>query len=125
MDVLIVDDSVYMRAVIRTVLIKYGHNIIAEAHNGVEAIDLAIELKPDLITLDNILPDMMGIDILKTLIEDHTSCKVIMISAIGQERMKRQALALGASAYIVKPFEPKQLIAAVNDVMFVNTSIMA
>ena len=58
--VLVVDDSMYMRTLIKDALIKEGFEIAGEAPNGESAIDLAMELKPDLITLDNILPDMIG-----------------------------------------------------------------
>ena len=64
-NVLIVDDSLYMRTLIKDALSENGFNIVGEAANGEEAIDLAFELLPDIITLDNILPDMIGTDILK------------------------------------------------------------
>lgn len=112
MRVLIVDDSVYMRAVIRTVLVKEGHQIIGEAKNGEQAIDMAIELEPELITLDNVLPDMLGIDILRSIQDEGLSSKVIMVSAVGNSEMKKTAKSLGAHEYIVKPFEPGQLVSA-------------
>ena len=68
--VLIVDDSLYMRTMISDALSKAGYTIIAQAANGEAAIDMAMEHKPDLITLDNILPDMIGTDILRVLKQD-------------------------------------------------------
>ena len=59
--VLIVDDSLYMRTLIKNALIDAGFTVIGEAGNGESAIDLALELEPDLITLDNILPDMIAV----------------------------------------------------------------
>ncbi|MCV9385196.1 response regulator [Reichenbachiella ulvae] len=114
MTVLIVDDSVYMRAVIRTVLIKEGHKIIGEAKNGEQAIDMAIELEPELITLDNVLPDMLGIDILRSIQDEHLNSKVVMVSAVGNTEMREKAKSLGAHEYVVKPFEPGQLVKALN-----------
>ena len=68
-EILIVDDSTYIRSHIRGALTNAGYKVVGEAINGESAIDLALELEPDLITLDNILPDMTGIDILRFLKE--------------------------------------------------------
>jgi two-component system chemotaxis response regulator CheY len=112
--VLIVDDSLYMRTVIKDTLEQGGFRIVGQAANGEEAIDLAFELQPDIITLDNILPDMIGTDILKVYKEEGLKSAVIMISAVGQESVINEGLALGAKAYIVKPFTSEQLLASVN-----------
>lgn len=117
MDVLIIEDSVYMRAVIRTVLTKYGMNVVGEAKNGVEAIDMALELTPDLITVDNVLPDMLGLDILKSLQEEGLNSKKIMISAVGDNLTKSKASKLGALAYIVKPFDSKELTMVLDGIL--------
>ena len=114
---LLVDDSLYMRALIKDALEKAGFNVIGEAADGQTAIDLALELQPDLITLDNILPDMIGSDILKLLKEEEMKAKIIMISAIGQESVVNEGMELGASDYIVKPFTAEQLVKVANKVM--------
>jgi two-component system, chemotaxis family, chemotaxis protein CheY len=108
--VLIVDDSLYMRALIKSALENGGYAIVGEASNGEEAIDLAFELQPDIITLDNVLPDMIGLDILKVYKDEGLPSKVIMISAVGQETAIKEALDSGASSYIVKPFTPEKLM---------------
>lgn len=113
-NVLIVDDSLYMRTVIKDALEQAGFRIVGQAGNGEEAIDLAFELQPDIITLDNILPDMIGTDILKVYTEEGLVSKVIMISAVGQESVIQEGLNLGAKAYIVKPFTSDQLLKEVN-----------
>lgn len=112
--VLIVDDSLYMRTLIKDALEGGGFNIIGQAASGEEAIDMAFELQPDFITLDNILPDMIGTDILKVYQEEGLRSKVVMISAVGQESVVNEGLKLGARAYIVKPFTSDQLIDAMN-----------
>jgi two-component system chemotaxis response regulator CheY len=112
-NVLIVDDSLYMRALIKDALENGGYTVVGQAANGEEAIDMAFELQPDFITLDNILPDMIGIDILKVYQEEGLKSKVVMISAVGQETVVSEGLRLGAKAYIVKPFTSDQLIAAI------------
>ncbi|NOS54962.1 MAG: response regulator [Cyclobacteriaceae bacterium] len=110
--VLIVDDSLYMRTIIKDALEGVGFNVVGQAANGEEAIDLAFELQPDLITLDNILPDMIGTDILKVYQQEGLKSKIVMISAVGQESVVNEGLRLGAKAYIVKPFTSDQLVAA-------------
>ena len=106
-EVLMVDDSIYMRSLIKTALSGGGYDVVGEAENGEKAIDMAIDLQPDLITLDNILPDMMGFDILK----------VIIISAVGQLTVVNKGISLGASECIVKPFTEEDLVSVVNKVM--------
>ncbi len=115
--VLIVDDSLYMRSIIKDALESEGYDIIGQASNGVEAIDLALDSEPDLITLDNILPDMLGLDILKTLKEEELESKIIMISAVGQQSVVDEGMNLGLDSYLVKPFTPEQLTEAINQIM--------
>ena len=113
-NVLIVDDSQYMRTVIKDALESAGFHVVGQATNGEEAIDLAFDLQPDIITLDNILPDMIGTDILKVYTEENLGSKVIMISAVGQDSVIQEGLSMGAKGYIVKPFTSEQLLNLVN-----------
>lgn len=112
--VFVIDDSGYMRSLIKGTLEKADYEIVGEAGSGELAIDLCIGLKPDLITLDNILPDMQGLDILKSIREEGVESKVVMVSALGQSSIVEEAIALGALNYVVKPFEPESLVNVVN-----------
>lgn len=112
--VLVVDDSMYMRTLIKDALSNEGFEVVGEAPNGESAIDLAMDLKPDLITLDNILPDMIGTDILKVLMDEGLESKIIMVSAVGQQSVINEGIELGAADYIVKPFTAEDLVAIVN-----------
>lgn len=112
--VLIVDDSLYMRTLIKDALLENGFDIIGQVETGEKAIDLALELKPDIITLDNILPDMIGLDILKTLKEEGLESKIVMISAVGQQSVVDEAIALGAETYLTKPFATSKLLDTLN-----------
>ena len=114
--VLIVDDSLYMRTVIKDALSEAGYEIVGQAGSGESAIDMALELEPDVITLDNILPDMLGLDVLNVLRDEELTAKVVMISAVGQESVVEEGIKRGASKYLVKPFTPEQLVATVNGV---------
>ena len=110
MKVLIVDDSTYIRNTIRTTLEENGFEVVGEAKDGETAIDLALELDPDIITLDNILPDMTGMDVLKILRKNKQGSYVVMISAIGQESSKENADELGVNHYMIKPVDHKYLV---------------
>ncbi|WCL80760.1 response regulator [Saprospira sp. CCB-QB6] len=114
--VLIVDDSLYMRSLILKSFqaAEEEYEVVGQAANGEQAIDLAMVLEPDLITLDNILPDMIGSDILEVFQAEELPAKVIMISAVGQESVIQDCLKLGAAAYLVKPFTPEELLETAN-----------
>lgn len=114
--VLIVDDSSYMRALVRIALTESGYNVIGEAADGKTALKMARTLTPDIITLDNILPDMFGVEILQSLQREEHPSKIVMVSAVGQDRIKEKVKKMGAAAYLVKPFEPEQLIETVESV---------
>ncbi len=112
--ILIVDDSLYMRTIIKDALTGAGFEIVGLAGNGETAIDMAIDLQPDVITLDNILPDMLGLDVLNVLKAEGIDSKVVMISAVGQESVISEGIKRGANNYIVKPFTTDQLVEAIN-----------
>lgn len=111
--VLIVDDSIYSRSTIRNVLSGAGYIIVGEANQGELAIDMASQLMPDLITLDNVMPDMMGFDVLKALKVSKVKSKVIFVSAVGQQTVINKALEMGAVDYLAKPFTEEKLLAVV------------
>lgn len=108
--VLIIDDSFYMRSVLRKYLEAVGYDIIGEAENGEQGIDMALSLKPAIITLDIILPDMIGLDIIKVLRKENLASKIILVSVVGQLDVIKKGLQLGANAYLMKPFNEEQLI---------------
>lgn len=114
--ILIIDDSSYMRSLINETLSHEGYNIVGMAVDGESAIDLALQLHPDIITLDQVLPDMTGMDILRALRQAGLESTIIVVSAVGQQSTIKEALDAGASDYIVKPFSRKELIEAIQKV---------
>lgn len=114
--VLVVDDSIYMRMMIKTALQKVGYTIVGEAANGETAIELAIEHQPALITLDNVMPDMFGEEVIKILQAEGVKSKVLVVSAVGQQSVIDREMKLGILDFIVKPFSEDQLIHAVSSV---------
>lgn len=119
-NVLIVDDSMFMRTMINDALVGAGYNVVGQAGDGETAIEMALELEPDIITLDNILPDMIGLDILRILLkEEELDTKVVMISAVGQDSAINEGKSLGAKDYIVKPFTSDDLVEKINNACLV------
>jgi len=102
---LVVDDSLFMRQMLKNVLPKDKFEVIGEANNGKEAVAKYIELKPDLVTMDITMPDMDGIAAVKEIIKINSEAKVIMCSAMGQKPMIKEALQAGAIDFIIKPFD--------------------
>jgi two-component system chemotaxis response regulator CheY len=115
--ILIVDDQLFARTIIRRTLEGAGHEIVGEAENGRLALDRYAELHPDLVLLDITMPEMDGLTTLKLLFEqDHEAC-VVMSSALGQDSKVREALSLGARDFIIKPYQPERLCTVVQDVL--------
>jgi two-component system chemotaxis response regulator CheY len=114
--IVVVDDSYYMRTMLKNLLSDAGHEILGEAANGEEAINMIRTLKPELVTLDVILPDTTGLEVLKTLKAEVPNIKVILVSAVGQEMVVNEAIQNGASAYIVKPFNEDKVLEVVENV---------
>lgn len=116
-NVLIVDDAAFMRLTIKQILESHGHSVAGEAGNGIDAIKKYKEVKPDVVILDITMPDMDGIEALKRIKELDANAKVIICSAVGQQKMLAQAIQYGASNFIVKPFEKEILVAALEKVL--------
>lgn len=116
-NVLIVDDAAFMRLSIKQIIEGHGHTMIGEASNGEEAILKFKELKPDVTILDITMPKMGGLDALKHIKDTDPTAKVVICSALGQQEQLAKAIQYGAKDFIVKPFEPDRLVAALNKVL--------
>ena len=115
--VLIVDDAAFMRMNIRMKLEKNGFAIVGEADNGLEAIEQYQKLQPDLVTMDITMDKMTGIEALKEIIKLDPNASIVMLSAMGQERMVRDAIMNGAKSFIIKPFTEKHIVKALNQIV--------
>jgi two-component system chemotaxis response regulator CheY len=115
--ILIVDDAIFMRKMIGDILKKEGYEICGEAENGIEAIEKYKELKPDLVTMDIIMPDMSGIDAVQEIVKNDSKAKILMVSAMGQQSLVVEAIQKGAKDYVIKPFQPSRVIEAVERVL--------
>ncbi len=115
--VLIVDDAVFMRTVLKKMLEEDGYDVVGEAGNGIEAIKQAKELQPDIVTLDITMPEMDGVTALPEIMKESPNSKVIMCSAMGQQPMVVDAIKNGAKDFIVKPFQKARVVQAIENAM--------
>lgn len=115
--ILIADDAAFMRKMVRMTLSEAGLTDVVEATDGVEAVELYREKKPDLVLLDITMAHMNGLDALREIIGSDPEAKVIMCTAIGQQQTVMEALAIGAADYVVKPFQKDKLTEAVLNVL--------
>lgn len=106
---LIVDDALIMRMKIREVAMKAGWTVVAEASNGLEGVQLFEQHRPDMVTLDMVMPEMDGLSALKAIRENHPEAQVVMVSAVNQKDKLRECIAAGAMDFVVKPFDPERL----------------
>jgi len=111
--VLIVDDAAFMRISIKNMLSKNGYEVVGEADNGRVGVEKYKELSPDIVTMDITMPEMGGLEALKEIMKFDPVAQVIMVSAMGQEAIVRDAIISGAKGFIVKPFKEEGIISAI------------
>lgn len=112
--ILIVDDALFMRVTLKTMLEKNKFEVVGTAENGIRAIEMYKLIKPDIVTMDITMPQMEGIEALNEIIKFDPNANVIMLSALGQETKVKEAILLGAKGFIVKPFKEESLVKALN-----------
>lgn len=114
--VLVVDDAIFMRTLLKQMLTETGCTVIGEAGNGRQAIELAKKLTPDIMTLDITMPEMDGIEAIEGILKVSPETKIIMCSAMAQQPKVVEAIKKGAKDFIVKPFEKARVLQAINNV---------
>src|SRR4026209_2159107 len=117
--ILIVDDSRLTRAIIKNTLTGAGFDVVGEAENGRDAINKYHELKPDMVTMDLIMPDVDGMQATKEILAKEPRARILVVTSLGQKLLEEDAMKTGARGMIAKPFQPQELIKAVNDVLAV------
>lgn len=114
--VLVVDDMLFMRVALKSILEKNGFSVIGEAQNGLEAYEKYQELSPDIVSMDITMPVMSGLDAMKKIREYDPKAKVVVVSAMGQEQMVKEAIKSGANYFIVKPFQEDVVVETFNKI---------
>ena len=115
-DVLLVDDSEFMRNLLREILAG-EFEIVGEAENGVEAVEMYKEHRPDLVMMDIVMPIRDGIEATAEIKNGDAGAHVIMCTSIGQEEKMKKAVKAGADGYITKPFQKPSVMDAIEDVL--------
>ena len=111
--VLVCDDAIFMRTMITDILTQAGYDVIGEAETGAQAVEKYRQLKPDLVTMDIVMPDMGGIEAVREICKDSPQAKILMCSAMGQQALVVEAIQAGAKDFVVKPFQPSRVLEAV------------
>ncbi|MDU2063254.1 MAG: response regulator [Sporomusaceae bacterium] len=114
--VLVVDDMVFMRLALKGMLEKHDYEVVGEAEDGAQAIEKYKSLKPDIVTMDITMPVKTGIEALKEIMALDPQAKVVMVSAMGQERFVKESIMNGAKYFVVKPFKEPQVLETLNKV---------
>jgi two-component system chemotaxis response regulator CheY len=115
--VLVCDDAIFMRTMISDILTGAGYEVVGEAETGVQAIERYRSLRPDLVTMDIVMPDMGGIDAVREIVKEDPNAKILMCSAMGQQALVVEAIQAGAKDFVVKPFQPSRVLEAVQRVL--------
>ncbi|HWG91227.1 MAG TPA: response regulator [Candidatus Thermoplasmatota archaeon] len=115
--IMLVDDSAYMRGVLKNILRGAGYTAFVEASNGADAVGTYQKEKPDLVLMDIVMPQKNGIEALRDIKEIDAEARVVMVTAIGQEVIRNEAAEAGAEGFIVKPFEAGQVRETVERVL--------
>ena len=111
--VLIVDDAMFMRTLLKRILEDKGFNVVGEAENGLEAVKLYSVLKPDIVTMDITMPEVDGIRAVELIKSEDPYANIVMVSAMGQQDMVTRALQAGAKDFISKPFVKEKALAVI------------
>jgi len=111
--ILIVDDLSNITEMIQSVLETHGHEITGVAHNGFEAIDKYKELRPDVVLMDIMMPEMDGMQSIRKILEYDPKAKIVVVTALGRPALMREAVEAGVVGYVTKPFEIRRLLGAI------------
>jgi two-component system chemotaxis response regulator CheY len=114
----VVDDVAVMRKMLRKILESQNFQVLGEATNGKEAIELCKKTNPNLVTLDITMPELDGLSALKIIKQNSPNIKVVMVSAFGERQNVLEAIKFGAANFIVKPFNAEKVIRVVNSIRF-------
>jgi two-component system, chemotaxis family, chemotaxis protein CheY len=107
---LVVDDALFMRKMICGVAVEAGWEVVGEAGDGAEGVRLYQELRPDLVTMDLVMPVMGGLEALRQIRALDPEAKVVVVTALDQKQALMDSIREGAIDFIVKPFERQRVL---------------
>ncbi|MEE9241974.1 MAG: response regulator [Nitrosopumilaceae archaeon] len=112
--VMIADDSEAIRIALKDIILNGKHELVAEAANGAEAVEKFVDLKPDVLLLDLVMPEKDGLTVLKEIKEINPNAKIIMITVLEDKLMIQDCISAGALAYITKPFTADDVLKSIS-----------
>lgn len=116
LNILVVDDSQLTVKKIAQMLTEIGHNMIASAWTGEDALKQYTKHKPDLVTMDITMPDMDGIEVTKRILHDNPDALIMIVTSHGQEGMVLAAIESGAKGYLLKPVRTETLKSNIEEI---------
>jgi len=120
--VLIVDDVPYVRKTLKQILSARGYQVIGEAETGEQAVRIYRETRPDIVTMDLVMPVMNGVEATRIILKMDPEAKVVILSAMMQENLVADAILAGAKDYIIKPFQTDEVMKVMNQVSSIRNS---
>jgi two-component system chemotaxis response regulator CheY len=110
--VLVVDDAAFMRATLKDIFARNGFRVVGEARNGTEAVQRYGELRPSLVTMDIVMPEVSGIEAVRRIVAMDGAARIVMCSAMGQQALVIEAIQAGARDFVIKPFQAARVLEA-------------
>jgi two-component system chemotaxis response regulator CheY len=118
--VLLCDDALFMRTMLRSIVTAGGYEVLGEADNGLAAVEMYIRLRPDVVLMDMVMPLMGGLDALREIRAFDPGAVVLMCSAMGQQQLVDESLETGARGFINKPFTAAHVLEVLTQVGMVS-----
>ncbi len=115
--ILIADDARLMRRIIKDIVLEAGYEVVGEASTGQQAFELYKSFRPDVMTMDVIMPELDGIEVLRLIMDYDPTARVIICSALGHDMIIDDAMKAGAKSYIIKPFKKDKVIESLKRVL--------
>jgi two-component system, chemotaxis family, chemotaxis protein CheY len=115
--VLLCDDALFMRTMLRGIVTAAGYEVLGEAENGKRAVELYRDVRPDIVVMDMVMPELSGVDAVRDIRRLDPGARIVMCSAMGQQQLVADALSAGASGFITKPFTASRVLEALVDLM--------
>ena len=123
--ILIADDSANMRSILKDLLLRNGFDVAGEAESGKEVLELYEKIKPDVVTLDIMMPEMSGIQSLKEIKERYPESRIIMSASMGQQNLVVEAIRAGAADFFIKPVQAEKVVEAIEKALRHKNHIFA
>ncbi len=115
--VLIADDATFVREILKTIVIRQGWKVVGVAEDGEDAVQKALELQPDIILMDIVMPKLNGIEAAQKILKKMPGLPIIGLSTMDNEEVMTQALGVGLVSYITKPFENWAIVSSIKEAL--------